>query len=351
MPNAQTKFSSLLAAALIIAVGVAYNNASAEAAATEPTIAAKVKIKEWVVPNAGRARDPFAADDKTVWFVDQKSHALGRLNPTTGKLSKIDLPDDSGPHNVIAGNDGIVWYAGNLKGYIGRYDPEGGTFEKIAMPDTAAADPHTLIFDQDQSHIWFTVQNGNFVGRLTLSNNQVDLIKVPTEQARPYGIDIAPDGKIWVVLFGTHKLATVDPGTLKLTEIALPDDFSRPRRIAISADGNIWWADYTRGSIGAFDPNSKSFSDWPLPAKDKALPYGMAIDDSQRLWVVETGVQPNTFVGFDTGSKSFISTTKIPSGAGAVRHMHYHKPTQSVWFGTDAGTIGRAYVGPPESAP
>ena len=31
-----------------------------------------------------------------------------------------------------------------------------------------------------------------------------------------------------------------------------------------------------------------------------------------------------------------------PSGGGAVRHMVYHAPSNSMWFGTDTGTIGRA---------
>jgi virginiamycin B lyase len=40
-----------------------------------------------------------------------------------------------------------------------------------------------------------------------------------------------------------------------------------------------------------------------------------------------------------------ISVTEIPSGAGTVRHMDYHAPTSSVWFGTDHETLGRANVG------
>ncbi len=62
------------------------------------------------------------------------------------------------------------------------------------------------------------------------------------------------------------------------------------------------------------------------------------------MWLVETGVSPNLFVGFDTQSERVISVTPIPSGAGSVRHMDYHAPTGTVWFGTDRGTLGRARV-------
>ena len=304
-----------------------------------------VAIDEWEVPYAGRPRDPYAAGDDAIWFVGQSGHYLGRFTPSTGAFFKWDLPDAGGPHNLIVGTDGIVWYAGNRRGYIGRFDPQTAAFEKIAMPDRAARDPHTLVFSKDEQHIWFTVQNGNFVGRLTLADRTVDLIAVPTRRARPYGIKIAPDGTAWIVLLGTNKLASVDPQTLSLTEYELPARGARPRRLEITSDGRIWYADYARGYLGLYDPAARTFKEWPLPSGDGALPYGMASDGESRVWLVETGVLPNIFVAFDTLAESFTSVTPIPSGARTVRHMDFHAPTQSVWFGTDAGTLGRVNVG------
>ncbi len=303
-----------------------------------------IEIEEWEVPFGGRPRDPFAAGGDEIWFVGQSGHYLARFTPSTGKFQKHELPDRPGPHNLIVGSDGVVWYAGNRKGYIGRSDPVSGKIEKIAMPDSAAGDPHTLVFDAGERHIWFTVQGGNFVGRLTLAGRAVDLIRVPTSYARPYGIKVAPDGTPWIVLLGTNKLASVDPGTLELTEYAIPAEGARPRRLEITSDGRIWYADYSRGYLGLYDPREKSFREWALPSGGRSRPYGMALDEDGRVWLVETGVSPNLFVGFDTQSERVISVTPIPSGAGSVRHMDYHAPTGTVWFGTDRGTLGRARV-------
>ena len=44
---------------------------------------------------------------------------------------------------------------------------------------------------------------------------------------------------------------------------------------------------------------------------------GMAVDRQGRIWVVETGPSPNTFVGFDPTKNTIISITPIPSGAGS----------------------------------
>ena len=304
-----------------------------------------IQIEEWEVPYEGRARDPFAAGEDEVWFVGQRGHYLGRFTPSTGEFFKRDLPDEPGPHNLIVGSDGVVWYAGNLKGYIGRYDPETDEITQIQMPDPAVRDPHTLVFDEGEQHIWFTAQGGNFVGRLNVADHSVELVPVPTPRARPYGIKIAEDGTPWIVLLGTNKLASVNPQTLELTEHVIPAEEARPRRLEITSDGRIWYADFARGYLGVYEPQAKSFGEWALPSGEDSRPYGMASDEQDRVWVVESGVTPNLFVGFDTGSEQVVSVTEIPSGGGSVRHMHYHAPTGSIWFGTDEETLGRAVVG------
>jgi len=301
-----------------------------------------VAIREWAVPFGGHARDPYAAGADEIWFVGQGGDYLARFTPSSGKFFKRDLADAPGPHNLIVGADGIVWYAGNQRGYIGRYDPKTDKITKIAMPDSAADDPHTLIFDHGQRHIWFTVQHGNYVGRLNIKSRKVDLIDVPTPGARPYGIKLAPDGRIWAVLVGTNKLAVVDPASLKLGEITLPAPDARPRRLEITADGRIWYADYRRGFLGLYDPARRRFDEWPLPSGGDAAPYGTALDKAGRVWVVETGVMPNRLIGFDTTREKIVSVTPIPSGAGSVRHMDYHRPSHTIWFGTDNDTLGRA---------
>lgn len=68
----------------------------------------------------------------------------------------------------------------------------------------------------------------------------------------------------------------------------------------------------------------------------------MAVDARDRLWFVETGSQPNRLVGFNPKTAEFFSIMEIPSGGGTVRHMFFHAPTRTLWFGTDANTIARA---------
>jgi len=314
-------------------------------------VAAQVPIKEWPVPYAdSRPRDPYVDGQNRVWFVGQKGNYLAYLEPESGKFKRYELEDGALPHNLIVDKKGMVWYAGNGNGHIGRLDPATGKITRYPMPNPEARDPHTLVFD-DKGDIWFTAQNSNFIGRLRTGGGKIDLIEVPTPNARPYGIGIDSKGRPWFNEFGNEKVAMVDPATLKIQEHPLPNDRSRTRRLAITSDDRIWFVDYTRGYLGRFDPATKKFKEWVLPGGTSALPYAMAVDSRDRLWMVETGSQPNRLVGFDPRTEKFFGLTPIPSGGGTVRHMMYDQRSGQIWFGTDNNTIGRAQVTAADTPP
>jgi virginiamycin B lyase len=309
-------------------------------------------IKEWPVPWAEtRPRDPYV-DPTTgrIWFCGQAGNYLAYFVPSTGEFKRYEFPNGErvGPHNLIVDKQGVVWYAGNLAAHIGRFDPRDSSWKRYPMPDSMVRDPHTLVFDQ-KGDIWFTAQGGNAIGKLTVSSGNVQLVKVPTQRSRPYGIKVDSKGRPWIVLVGTNKIATVDPGTMQLREIVLPRAETRPRRLEITADDRIWYVDYAAGFLGRYDPASGKIDEWLLPGGAESRPYATALDGEQRMWVVETS-RPNRFVAFDTKTLKFSEPTQVPSGGGTVRHMYYHAPTKSIWFGTDANTIGQAVV-PPRTPP
>ena len=141
------------------------------------------EITEWTVPWArSRPRDPYVAADGRVWFVGAERRLRGVPRYGTRGIHPLRLPDGAAPHNLIVGA-AHVWYAGNGDAHIGKLDPPTGDIEVIPMPDPTAIDPHTLVFDQG-GDIWFTVQKGNFVGQLTPATEAVRLIEVPTANAR-----------------------------------------------------------------------------------------------------------------------------------------------------------------------
>ena len=301
-----------------------------------------VEIREWAVPwERTRPRDPIVDGNGRVWFVGQRGNYVGSLDPESGTFERLDLPEGALPHNVIVGPEGALWYAGNGDAHIGRVDRATGEIRRFDVP---VDDPHTLYFAPDGT-LWFTAQGANRIGRLDTSTGEVRLLEPPVGDARPYGIVVDDDGHPWIALFGTNRIATVDPASLELKEHVLPGADARPRRLGLASDGAVWYVDYARGSLGRLDPASGEVREWKTPGGAGSRPYAMAVDGRDRIWLVETGSEPNRLVGFDPAAEEFFAVTPIPSGGGTVRHMVFHEPTRSLWFGTDANTIGRARTG------
>jgi virginiamycin B lyase len=311
------------------------------------------ELTEWTVPWDGtRPRDPYVGPAGDVWFVGQQGHYIGKLDPETGSFMKHDLPDGTGPHNLVVAPDGTIWYTGNRVANIGKMDPESGEIETYDMPDGEPQDPHTLIFGED-GNLWFTAQGGNMIGKLWKESGQIRLVDAPQAEGRggrmsgvrPYGIEVDSEGNPWIALFGTNLIGTVDPETFELKTFELPEG-TRPRRLGLTSDDTVWYVDYARGYLGRLDPTSGAVEEFALPGGAESRPYGMAVDGDDRIWLVETGVEPNQFVGFDPELGEFISRVPVESGGGTVRHMYFHEPTNTIWFGADTNTIGRAVLPP-----
>ena len=335
--------STLLLLLTFLLIGCA--NSDAEQAESNTQTEVIVSVDEWDVPfDDTRSRDPYVAPDGTVFFAGQRAHYVGHFNPETEEFRELPLEDGTGPHTVTVADDGTVWYAGNRAQHIGKMDPETGEITKYMMEDDYARDPHTFAFDKD-GNIWFTAQGGNGVGHFNVETGETRVIQVPTERARPYGIRMAPDQETpWIALFGTNKIATVNPETMELMEIELPREEIRPRRLDVTSDGNVWYGDYATGKIGKYNPTDGSIQEWDVPDGDDSRPYAVLKDHKDRIWLGVSGPDPSKLVAFDTQTEEFVASQVIQSAEGSIRHMDFDERTNSMWFGTDTGHIGRIVV-------
>ncbi|HEY8174750.1 MAG TPA: hypothetical protein VIF32_03575 [Gemmatimonadaceae bacterium] len=307
---------------------------------------ASLEPKEWTVPwEKTRPRDPIMDQSGRVWFVGQQGNYVAYLDSKTGQFKKYQIEDGTYPHNINLDERGGVWFTGNRNGRLYSIDPATGTLKPIVL-DAAVRDPHTMTWDKN-GIAWFTAQGSNYVGRLDRATGEVRLWKMPGTRSLPYGIVTDSKGQPWFDEFGTNKIGTIDPKTLELKEYPLPNERTRPRRIALTSDDAVWYGDYSRGFLGRLDPKSGAVEEWPLPSGAGSMPYAMTSDDRDRLWLAETGVQPNRLVAFDAKTRSWVASIPVPSNGSdrnTIRHMTFNRATREIWFGTDAGTIGAVKV-------
>jgi virginiamycin B lyase len=302
--------------------------------------------REWNVPwDNTRPRDPVADQTGRVWFVGQRGNYVAYLDPRSGEFKRYEIAEGTNPHNIVVDERGGIWYTGNRNGRIVQLDPANGELKTIMMPDSTIRDPHTMIWASN-GVAWFTAQGAGAVGRLDRATGEVKIWRTG-QRTRPYGIVVDANDRPWFDLFGTNKIGTIDPKTLEMKEYTIPEERARPRRIAVTTDGGVWWGDYARGMLGRLDPASGKIEEWALPSGARSLPYAMTVDDQDRLWLVETGVNPNKLVAFDAKTRQFVANIPIMSNGAernTVRHMTFDKASRKIWFGTDAGTIGGVTV-------
>jgi virginiamycin B lyase len=258
------------------------------------------------------------------------------LDPPTGTFKRFEIPEGTLPHNLIVDAQGFVWFSGNGNGTMGKLDPNTGQTRIWKMPD-GVTDPHTLVFD-GKGNIWFTAQAASRVGRFNLATEKFDIINpLPGRPAGPYGIVIDKTGRPWFNLFSTNMIGTVDPQTLAVKTYPLANPGTRDRRIAMTPDGMLYYTDYARGYLGQLDPATGKVQEWAMPGGARSMPYAVTADDRGRLWVSETG-GPTKLVGFDPATQRFFASVPVSAG---IRHMMYDAKTGTMWFGTDAGRVGR----------
>ncbi len=307
-------------------------------------VADTVDIREWLVPwTDSEPGHAFVDAGGRVWFVGQRGSYVGNFSPETGEFNRYDLDKGTVPTSLAIDANRNIWFTSNGRRHIGALNPSTGRVQQFPLPDRKAKDPLSIALDAS-GDIWFTVEQGNFLGRLQVATGQVDLIPLQTKKIRPHGIALDSNGNPWAVASGQNILLQVNRPDLSVTELRTPNKSSRFRRIALTSDNQVWYADFELGNIGRYNPQRGEFREWALPGGPDSRPHGLTVDKNDRLWVVETGSDPNRLIGFDTATESFLTETDIPSGAGSISDMHYFEAAGEIWFGTQSNYIGRAKV-------
>jgi streptogramin lyase len=168
--------------------------------------------------------------DGNLWFAEFSAGAIGRFNPTTGKVDNFPDPSGGQPTNLIAGPDGNMWFTerdspGNI---IGRISMSGVIKEfsaTVATPGELAAGPDGDVYFSD----------GGDVGRIT-SSGQI------TEQALAFdsaSYATGPDGNVYLIDYnGQLQLTRISSG-FKIDTYAWPGSVE-PALMCAGPDGNMW---------------------------------------------------------------------------------------------------------------
>ncbi len=289
------------------------------------------RISEWAVPTPKFARDPAPGPDGNIYIAVMNGNKIVRFDTRAKVFREWDLPAGARPHGLLVDRDGQVWYTGHGNGTIGRLDPTTGKVIEYTLP--SGGDPHTLVIDE-QRVIWFTVLGGNRIGRL---DTRTGLITEFKTAGNPYGIALDKAGNVWFCQISAGKLGKLDPKTGRISELVLERD-SRPRRMAAAPDGSIWITLYGNGKLLRVDPAAENVvKEYALPGGPSGGPYAVTVDGAGRVWANEFAA--DTVVRLDPKTEQMRAFT-LPSKGAGIRKMIVDAEGRLWYVGSHNGRLG-----------
>jgi len=288
------------------------------------------KISEWPVPTPKFARDPAPGPDGDIYITVMQGDRIARFDPRKQVFNEWDVPAGAHPHGLVVDREGKVWYTGNGNGTIGELDPASGKVRQHKVP--SGGSPHTIVIADDGT-LWFTNQSGS-VGRLERRGGRITEVRM---SGGPYGIALDRGGNVWVCRMNADRLGRIDAATGEVSELFMGSG-SRPRRMAAAPDGTLWVTLYGSGRLAHVDPAARRvIREYAMPAGPDGGPYAVTVDGAGRVFASE--LQSDTVAMLDPKTEKF-QVYKLPSKNVGIRKAIVDAQGRFWYMGSHNGRLG-----------
>jgi virginiamycin B lyase len=264
----------------------------------------------------------YSKKDGNIFITPSMQQALLEFDVNTKEFITHKMPEGFYPHTIRSDEQDRVWFTLALSSQVAMFDRSSKTFKMYDLPARGFME-------------WLTLKSLPIIFSIDADNRPTPSPdRESTGLPMPYGIDIAPDGMVWVARLYANDLARIDPATDEITMIDFP--FNGPRRLRVDADGDIWIVAFQDSLLVKYNPRADTFTPYELPVINE-VPYALNVDRERGVvWV--NGNQSDTILAFDIGSESwkvypmprqrfFTRDIEISERDGAVYTTNSHFPT------------------------
>jgi len=231
-----------------------------------------------------------------VWYSSFGEQNLGRLDPSTGKVTEFPIPEHkpgfpTGLLGLRSDPQGNLWLGNMYQATIAKFDPKTETFKYWPLEGDENIDAAQINMVSPQSSnvdgkLW--TQNNGFAGvhRLDIATGKFETWQPFKGVPGPHNIyDVIPDSKnnVFFTDFRQRHIGRIDAktGEIKLFEIPTPN--SAPRRGTMDAQDRLWFGEYRGDRIGMLDTKTGQFKEWPVAPKWSS-PYDVITDRNGEAW-------------------------------------------------------------------
>jgi streptogramin lyase len=185
-----------------------------------------------------------------VWFTILVTDQIGRFDPTTGKITVIELPHDmpqaaertmTATYGIdINPRDGSIWYSKLWANKIGRIDAQTLTVKEFTPP---VKGPRRLRFDAS-GNLWIPGFGDSQIAKLDTQTMTYKFYKIPTlaegEFEAPYALAVEPKTQfVWITPNLSDRLFRFDPAKEIWVTFPLPTRGEYLRDLVFPGDGRV----------------------------------------------------------------------------------------------------------------
>lgn len=257
----------------------------------------------------------------------QPAHSLTVIDIASGVATRsIDLGMHRRPHGIRFLPDGSVLVTAEQNHALVRVDPVGGEILQAIDVDDGVG--HMVAVSADGTVAYVSKIASGTVVRVEVASGTVTHERPAGQGAE--GIEVAPDGSVWVTNRAEDTVTVHDPDTLAVRATLASAGF--PIRVVFAPDGrHALVTNATAGTLSVFDatthatvatvplvPEGETFRDTMLG--QGALPIGVIADPVRpRVYVAISGANRIAVVDADTWTVvEYWDTGNQPDALGIV---------------------------------
>ena len=232
-----------------------------------------------------------SARDGHIFITPSLQRRLFEFDPVSKQFTVHRFDEGLYPHTVRIDKDDNVWFTLALSNQVARLDRQSGDFRLYTLPARDTGEKISLAL----SNVVRKLMNWG------LPMHWLPIDQRVTGMPMPYGIDVAPDGKVWFARLHADSIGVIDPADDSVKVIDTP--FQAPRRMRVDAVGDLWITAFPEAKIVRYSPADGSFKDYPMPTalNNVETPYALNVDRvRQQVWV--TGTSSDTLLRLDIAS-------------------------------------------------
>jgi streptogramin lyase len=298
-----------------------------------------------------------------VWGVDRSNpNRLVKLDPRTAEQMDFVLPDPrAGVHEILIDRQGMIWVpelggtpATRVYRLLG-FNPKTEKWEHQinADPDDVIRNPnkvgmHASVIDS-KGNIYMNWFGQGAIGRYDRETRKVEVYRIPTNSAIPYGMAVDRNDNVWSALWNFGKLTKFDPTTKQWTEFTPPTYPANMRRgVGIDSKNNVWTGIYAAGNrpakLAKLDQATGRITEFTVPRRG-SQPYEATADFEDNIWFPDTSPPVNQPVlgKFDPRDQTFTFYPKPQVGADSPKLQH--TVDGAVWYTARTATPGATGFG------